>query len=269
MSYILDALKRADADRERGHVPGLHSHTAGLGAAGPSGLRLDSRFAIGQRPGLWAALALALLMAAGAAAWWWSRPATAPAWGPVAAVDREVPDAPGAGSTPASATVEPAPVERAAPPTAPATATAVDAPTTRPAPAVLPILAPPLAPPPAPPPAPPVSRPTPATAATAAKATGSVAASAELAPASSTPAASTATAAVRRFADLPPDTRAQLPAVNVSGSTYSQNPALRMLIVNGKVMQEGSEITPGFTVETIGPRSAVLNHQGVRYSIGY
>ena len=28
MSYILDALKRADAERERGAVPGLHSQTA-------------------------------------------------------------------------------------------------------------------------------------------------------------------------------------------------------------------------------------------------
>ena len=27
MSYILDALKRADAERERGHVPGLHTRS--------------------------------------------------------------------------------------------------------------------------------------------------------------------------------------------------------------------------------------------------
>jgi general secretion pathway protein B len=57
--------------------------------------------------------------------------------------------------------------------------------------------------------------------------------------------------------------------VNVSGSTYSKNPALRMLIVNGKVLQEGQEISPGFKLETIGQRSAVLNHNGLRYSIGY
>lgn len=29
MSYILDALKRADAERERGHVPGLHAQPLG------------------------------------------------------------------------------------------------------------------------------------------------------------------------------------------------------------------------------------------------
>jgi general secretion pathway protein B len=71
------------------------------------------------------------------------------------------------------------------------------------------------------------------------------------------------------FAELSPEARARLPAVNVSGSTYSKDPALRMLIVNGKVVQEGGEIGPGLTLETIEQRSAVLNHQGLRYRIGY
>jgi general secretion pathway protein B len=75
--------------------------------------------------------------------------------------------------------------------------------------------------------------------------------------------------AVTSFANLSAEARAQLPAVNISGSTYSQNPALRMLIANGKVVQEGQDIAPGLRLETIGPRSAVLNHQGLRYSIGY
>ena len=84
------------------------------------------------------------------------------------------------------------------------------------------------------------------------------------------PAASAPTdAPVRSFAELPPDARAQLPAVAVSGSTYSKDPTMRMLIVNGKVMQEGQEVAPGLKLEHIGPRSAVLNHQGLRYSIGY
>jgi general secretion pathway protein B len=89
--------------------------------------------------------------------------------------------------------------------------------------------------------------------------------------ASEAPAATaTATASpVRSFAELAPDVRARLPAVNVSGSTYSQNPAHRMLIVNGKVVQEGGEISPGLKLETIEQRSAVLNHQGMRYRIGY
>ena len=45
--------------------------------------------------------------------------------------------------------------------------------------------------------------------------------------------------------------------------------AIAIYIINGKVIQEGQEIAPGFKLETIGQRSAVLNHQGLRYSIGY
>ncbi len=74
---------------------------------------------------------------------------------------------------------------------------------------------------------------------------------------------------MRTFAELSPEVRAQLPAVNVSGATYSKDAAVRMLIVNGKVVQEGQEIAPGLKLETIGQRSAVRNHQGLRYSIGY
>ena len=37
MSYILDALKRAEAERERGAVPGLHSQPVAHSAALPAG----------------------------------------------------------------------------------------------------------------------------------------------------------------------------------------------------------------------------------------
>ena len=37
MSYILDALKRAEAERERGAVPGLHSQPLVRSTAAPAG----------------------------------------------------------------------------------------------------------------------------------------------------------------------------------------------------------------------------------------
>lgn len=116
MSYILDALKRADAERERGLVPGLHSQSA---AALPQAAQTV------DRPKRWPALLLALavlLMTATAAAWWLTRP-------------------PGTANVAA-----PAPVAAAVPPPA----QAVPAPTP-PAPPSLPILAPPPPAPPAPP----------------------------------------------------------------------------------------------------------------------
>ncbi|MDO9203751.1 MAG: hypothetical protein Q7U58_20845, partial [Hydrogenophaga sp.] len=67
MSYILDALKRADAERERGHVPGLHTHNVQPSAATPP--------RTGGPTTAWLMTAVAAA-ALGGAAWWWM---TAPA----------------------------------------------------------------------------------------------------------------------------------------------------------------------------------------------
>lgn len=248
MSYILDALKRADAERERGHVPSLHTRsTPEFDAPAPSVAKFDAR--------QWL-LALALLLGLGALAaplFWWLREPAAPA--PTAVAPG--PGLPTTPTTPSTLTTQaltpPAsapesPVERA-PAAPPAPADRVNNPVdnrvdvaSESTPAALPILAPePIRPPMKPEPVEP-----PAAAGSVAKAD-----------------------AVSRFGDLSPEVRAQLPAVSVNGSSYSKDPSLRMLIVNGKVVQEGGEIAPGLTVETIEPRSAVLNHQGLRYRIGF
>lgn len=248
MSYILDALQRADAERERGHVPGLNSQIVSTPSrqARPVRHRSPARLAVAI------AVVAALLVAAGL--WWWLGQAEE---APVAAPAPTVP--PPAMPPAAAVTQAPAAPSPAAPP-APAPET------------VQPILAPPRVDPPpkrpqtSSPPAPattaaPAAPPANAPAAAAAPTTQTKAPAAAPPEASATP--------VRSFAELSPEARAQLPAVSVSGSTYSKNPALRMLIVNGKVLQEGQEIAPGFKLETIGQRSAVLNHNGLRYSIGY
>ncbi len=235
MSYILDALQRAEAERERGHVPGLKSQLVpppGRDRTKPSALRP------------WHGLSgLAVLLVA-LGVWWWASGTDAPATPASAPVIAPQPDA-----------VNTAPQVVPAQPVVPANTPPQIA--TPPEP-VQSILAPPR-------PAPVATKPAPA--ATAPAATTSVAPPAA-APAPSNAPTATSTA-VPTFGELTADARAQLPAVNVSGSTYSQNPALRMLIANGKVVQEGQDIAPGLRLETIGPRSAVLNHQGLRYSIGY
>ena len=231
MSYILDALKRADAERERGHIPGLHSRSA------PT---LDRPDPAAPRRWLPAGLiGLTLLIAGGVGMWWWL------------ATEREAP----APATPPAA--QTAPPSAAAQPPEPAPAT-LDATLS-----TLPILAPE---PPRPPRQASAAPDRPAEpAAPAAAPTAPVAASS----ASAAPAATATANPVRSFGELTPDVRARLPAVNVSGSTYWKNPAHRMLIINGKVVQEGGEIAPGLTLETIEQRAAVLNHQGLRYRIGY
>ena len=65
MSYILDALRRADAERQQGGVPGLHTPVSPQAAApAPQSLRL-----------LWGGAAVLLLTLSGALGWWWTRPA--------------------------------------------------------------------------------------------------------------------------------------------------------------------------------------------------
>ncbi len=112
MSYILDALRRSQAERERGHVPGLDARPAAVAAvpAGPPGQRWRQA----------AALAAVLLVVALALLWWWrasSPPATvdvaAPAPAPVPEPRPETVAAPAPSPLPVVVSAPPAP--RAAP----------------------------------------------------------------------------------------------------------------------------------------------------------
>jgi general secretion pathway protein B len=60
MSYILDALRRADSERERGTVPNLHAKPAPVGLADAD----DDGERRRPQPLLWAVIGLSLLLAA-------------------------------------------------------------------------------------------------------------------------------------------------------------------------------------------------------------
>lgn len=272
MSYILDALRRADAERGRGAVPGLHTHaapTAGLspatGRSGPSGVLI----------GVASAVLVAVL--AVAATWWVMQRQTVPASAPVAVA-----------VAPAAAPVAPAPVPAVAveaPPPATAAAPAPAAPTA--AAPMAPLPAVPAAPAPAPqprvvekrPPAAPRERPAAAAPAQpAATRTPAAEPPARTRP-EPAPAPRTATAAVEPsvaaptggpvFAqgDLPEAVRTQLPALKVTGATHSNNPAYRMAIVNGQVLHEGDHAAPGLLLERIEPGRTVWTFRGYRYGV--
>jgi general secretion pathway protein B len=55
-------------------------------------------------------------------------------------------------------------------------------------------------------------------------------------------ASAAAVAPVPPLADLPEDIRRTVPKLVVSGSVYSSNPAQRILIVNGQVLNEGATL---------------------------
>lgn len=227
MSYILDALRRADAERERGRVPGLHAQAMPLRTGDAE---VSPRQPRRSRVSRTAVVAAALLLLAALAALAWR------GLGGTHETGQELPPpAPTSSAVPATP-----PVASAAPATPPPTASP---PSGAPAASSPPILAP------APPPTPPAP---PARAATDAR--------------QPTPGGDED---IPRVADLPPPARAGLPPLQVSGTTYAENAALRMLIVDGKVLQEGQDIAPGLRLESIGPRSAVLTHQGRRLRLTY
>lgn len=133
MSYILDALRRAEVDRERerGQVPGLHAQALPEGRPAP---------AAGPRRWLpWAGSGLLLLAGIGAGSWWASGPPQSPAPQPQAAPAPPVAPAPVAAAVTAAPAVPAASIAPASPPL-------TAAPPPRPAASVSPYL------PPAPPP---------------------------------------------------------------------------------------------------------------------
>lgn len=272
MSYILEALKRADAERQRGGVPGLHAQTGGgLTAAetGGSGVR---------RWGL-AGTALALLLIGGAAAWWWHA-------GPVA------PPGLGSGTAPASPVLLP-PVPVAAAPAGPTglpvAAPAAPAVAAWPTPAVASTAAAlavpasalasaPRVPPGAAPRSLPVPRSAPASAAAAVLATAAPRAAVAQVPASATAvtvspalAAAAPVAAVPerlpQLAELPDALRREVGTLNPGGSIYAEQAAARMVILNGQVFREGDLLAAQLRVEQIRPRSVVFSLRGQRFEL--
>lgn len=236
MSLILDALKRADAERSRGSVPGLHAQPL-AGAPSP---------AARSRPAGWLALA-AIVVAALLAALAWlllaRREPPAPAPTPVAQAAAPVPPAPA---------LAPPPLVQVPPVAAPAPA---------PVPAAVPAPLPAAASPPGALPA--------AAAPTAAPATAAASAARAKGASPSASGASAGDERVPALSELPEDVRRQLPALTISGSIYSSQPAQRMLTIGSQVFQEGDRPAPDLVLERIGQKSAVFNFRGQRYSVAF
>jgi general secretion pathway protein B len=139
MSYILDALKRADAERERGAVPGLQSRHAAMPAA-KAGCHPQNR--------LWLAAAALALGGTAAGLWLWQQPsgterlaavepavATPPPLAqPVLPPPRPAPALPPAETAPRVAASSPPAVVRAAPRPVPAASAVAVQPPPRPRP---------------------------------------------------------------------------------------------------------------------------------------
>lgn len=238
MSYILEALRRSQAERERGQVPGLNAQPAAV-AALPA-LREGPPWHWLLPAGLGGLAVAALLL------WFWRAPA-----------------APSAAAVLAAPTPTHAPTQALTPAPTPG-----PAPSPAPSPAPLPVVvsAPPQAasPPPAavaaatpPAPAPAVSP-------------GSTTAALPTSPsATATAPTSTSVSTPRtvRFSDLSAEQRRELPALSMGGSVWSESALSRFVIVNGQVVREGDTAAPGVVVDRIGPKSVLLRWRELRLEV--
>lgn len=250
MSYILEALKKAEAERNRGGVPDLHAQANALTAA------YDDDPAPPARPWLWAVAGAAVVLAALLA---WRLGSSEP---PPAAVPSTPPS-----PLPVPPPASPPPAATPAPVPTPAQTPASNA---QPAPVPAPQPAPP---PPKPAPAapkakvPPPARTAPKPAPAAAQAAGSRPTTAT-APKDAVPAApAPAAARIPTLNELPDDVRRQVPPLAIAGAVYSPQAANRMVIVNGLVAREGTPIAAGVVLEQIGPKSAVFSVRGQRFEL--
>ncbi len=245
MSYILEALKKAQAERQLGNAPTIHATP--IHAAEPE------RAGAGGKPVV-IALALLALGATGAAVYAWKQTATPPA--PV--------------------------VQAAALVTAPATAPAVPAPLPPPAPVPVPAPQPApvveVAPPPKPEPVrvaevkpQPVKKEEPVRREEPVK---------KEAPLKKDEAARTETVKaekpvpsaeenLRTLRELPDALQHEIPPIAVGGYIYSRNPADRLLLIDKVLRREGDEVAPGLVLEKLLPKSAVMSYKGQRYRHPY
>ena len=232
MSYILDALRRADSERERASIPGLHTQPVPQGSA-------DAKAGRGPRPWVWLAIGVVVVLVGQGLARWLLHD-----------------DAPRLAQAPPGAW--PGPPHRPPPPGAPQAGEPLDAaapggPPAGPDAGTMPPAEPTLL---EPPPLPDVQRKSPPAKAKA----------------GTPPAASAAGAAEPRIYaqnELPEDIRRSLPALQIGGSVYSEDPASRFLMVNGLLLHENDKPAADLVLERIELKSAVLNYKGYRYRISY
>ena len=275
MSYILDALQRADAERGRGNVPGLHARQL------PTALEEAAAARTGLRgPLVWGGLLVLVLAATVAGLWMWRSPASpsSPVAAAPATASQPAPAATPVASPPLPAAVPVVPAAPVAPVVSPAAPTA---PIATPPAALAPSAPASVGAPPAPPAtvqaaavarAAPQPAPTAPPAASVTPAVAPVSATpaprAATAPAPTSPAGSSAAPAeTPLLSGLPEDLRRQIPALAITGVVHADNPAQRLLVVNNQVLTQDGQLGPDLVLETIGSRHSVFRFRGTRFRV--
>jgi general secretion pathway protein B len=270
MSYILDALKKADSERQHGKTPDIYSSQ-------PHSDALENDESSWSKPIAWFLLVVVVILLAAIllfSGWFRTSPAAI--------------------LTPMQITAAPAPTPAPTTAAAPIAAAATAAPVVQNAPAAPTPVAtaePALAAPPTTLPAPPmaaVDNPAPVITSLAepvklqpSSKLSSTRKEKHHAAASSSEPSLTKKASVTKdadlavetvsttFRDLPLNIQNEIPTVTVGGYIYSAKREECQLLINKLILHEGEQVAPGLTLERMMPHSAILNYKGYRYRISY
>jgi len=243
MSYILEALKKAQAERQLGNAPTIHAPAPSY-AAPRAGQGAQWRYL---------ALGVGIVVVAAAVALLWPRfageaPVRLAAVTPPAAVAATAPaTAPVATPAPPAAVIPaPAAVVQPAPAPAPAPAPVAEARPARVKPAPTPVVPAASS---SPQPSPQQREAAPAPATVAAQPVGDD--------------------QLRTLQQLPDTLQREIPKVAFGGYIYSPTPGESLLLVDKMLRREGEEVAPGLVLERLTPKAAVMNYRGTRYRAAY
>jgi general secretion pathway protein B len=237
MSYILDALRKSDQQRQRGAAPTLHAGQTT--AAAP------------KQPAFLVYGLLAVVLVGAGMAIGWLRP-----WQQAAPGRAELVAAKPLESTPRQP--PPAPTEMAPQPKPePQLRNAAPPAQTAPAPALAP----------AKPRRPARAKPEPRSTRPEAD-TASPARTAAPAPAVGTAADAARVQTVISMAELPLALQQELPPMTISVHAYSGNPGARLVGIDNRILREGDYVIPGLELEEITPDGMIFGYKGYRFRRG-
>jgi general secretion pathway protein B len=238
MSYILEALKKAQAERQLGSSPTIHAPTLQSAERTADGGRFKAPVVLALL-GMAAVIGVLLTLV----------------------LRTSEPAAPAVAPLPPQGAVAPAPsvaavVAASAPQPVAAVAAPAPAPLREPTPLPAPVAD------------------LPPSVAQLAKASASTPSSGPAAPVAASVAVVAKPAAapeepVMNLRDLPEPIQRSIPQVAVGGYIYSRNPADRVLLIDKVLRREGEEVAPGLTLEKLQPKEAVFNFKGYRYRVPY
>jgi general secretion pathway protein B len=69
------------------------------------------------------------------------------------------------------------------------------------------------------------------------------------------------------YAELPPEIRAELPALRLSGYMHAEQSSERLIAINDKLVRVGDEVQPGLQVMSLTASVVIMSYKGYRFRV--